>query len=271
MQRAVAIIPARYNSSRFTGKALALLKDKPLIQHVYENVSGASLIDTVLVATDDKRIYTAVQDFGGTAVMTSETHKSGTDRITEAARDIDCEYVVNVQGDEPFIMPEMVDDVVGLLSTDKRAAIGTLATRITDIDDIVSPDVVKVVIDQEGFALYFSRAPIPYMRDTWMCSRRKPDLPAHLHEGLFDFQAVSPAAEETVFFKHIGIYGFRKETLLRFSEMSRTMLEMTEKLEQLRALAGGMKIKVKETRHDSLGIDTLDDLVKGEKWLNSYS
>jgi 3-deoxy-manno-octulosonate cytidylyltransferase (CMP-KDO synthetase) len=268
MQRAVAIIPARYDSTRFAGKALALLREKPLIQHVYENVKHAGLIDSVLVATDDKRIYKAVEDFGGRAVMTSAAHASGTDRIAEAARDIECDFVVNIQGDEPFIMPQMVDDVVTLLSGDDRASIGTLAKRISDVKEVLSPDVVKVVLDGEGFALYFSRSPIPYVRDEW---RLFPSPPPGKGSISFELKPSEDSQKRHHFFKHIGIYGYRRESLMRFSALGSTMLEVTERLEQLRALVCGMRIKVKETDYDTLGIDTPDDLRKGEEWLNTYS
>lgn len=270
MQRAVAIIPARYNSTRFAGKALALLKEKPVIQHVYENVKHARLIDYVLVATDDERIYNTVQDFGGRAVMTSAVHTSGTDRIAEVASDIDCEFVVNVQGDEPFILPQMVDDVIALLSGDERASIGTLAKRISDMEDVLSPDVVKVVLDSEGFALYFSRSPIPYVRDEW---RLFPSEAGVSGEGSIscEIRSSEDSGKRHYFYKHIGIYGYRRESLMRFSTLESTMLETTERLEQLRALVCGMRIKVKETEYDTLGIDTPDDLRKGEEWLNTYS
>lgn len=271
MHRAVAIIPARYNSFRFAGKPLALLKEKPLIQHVYENVKHASLIDMVLVATDDKRIYETVKGFGGAVVMTSEKHPSGTDRIAEAARDIECDLIVNIQGDEPFVSPDMVDDVVNLLAGDDRAFIGTLAKRITDIEDVFSPDVVKVVMDNEGFALYFSRAPIPYIRDEWRLQKKGSVVPGETSDGIFELRAGVSVPQNTHFYKHIGIYGYRKKTLLNFTTMGRSMLEMTEKLEQLRVLACGVKIKVKETDHDTFGIDTVEDLRKGEEWLNTYS
>lgn len=247
MQNAVAIIPARFKSTRFPGKPLADLKGKTLIQHVYENVSKASLVDSVLVATDDKRIYDAVAGFGGKAVMTSEKHESGTDRIAEAAGGIECDLVVNVQGDEPFIRPDMIDDVINLLYNDNNASISTLAKRITDADEAVSPNVVKVVTDDEDFAMYFSRSPVPYYRDEWK-----------------DMRNIVYKKNDTVMYKHIGIYGFRKSALLAFSAMSPGRLESIEKLEQLRALAKGMKIKVKVTEFDTLGIDTVEDLRKAE-------
>ncbi|MEW6715447.1 MAG: 3-deoxy-manno-octulosonate cytidylyltransferase [Nitrospirota bacterium] len=264
MQRAVAIIPARYNSTRFPGKPLALLRNKPVIQHVFEKVKNARLVDTVLVATDDERIYNIVSDFGGKAVMTSERHSTGTDRVAEAAKGIECDIVINIQGDEPFIKPEMVDDLVNMLACDERALMGTLAKRITDSKEIFSPDVVKVVMDNEGFAMYFSRAPIPWHRDEFSkmqdagCRMRDEELKRN--DAMF-------TANKIEVYKHIGIYGYRKDTLMNLSLMEENELEKLEKLEQLRALASGIKIKVKETDYDTFGIDTVEDLRNAEEYL----
>ncbi len=251
MHKAVAIIPARFDSSRFPGKPLAVLNGKPLIQHVYEQVAFANLIDTIFVATDDKKIFDAVTSFGGRAVMTSPKHTSGTDRVAEVARDIDCDIIVNVQGDEPFIKPEMVDDVIKLLNDDQRASISTLAKRTADVKEILSPNVVKVIMDNEGFAMYFSRSPIPYYRDVWK-----------------ELSSIAFTSAHVEVYKHIGIYGFRKDTLMSFSGTGQGRLEMIERLEQLRALASGIKIKVKETPYDTFGIDTIEDLSKAEEWQN---
>jgi 3-deoxy-manno-octulosonate cytidylyltransferase (CMP-KDO synthetase) len=265
MLKAVVVIPARFNSTRFPGKPLALLREKPLIQHVYEGVSSADLIDTVFIATDDKRVFDVVTGFGAKAIMTSSEHTCGTDRVAEVVRDIDCEIVVNVQGDEPFIRSGMVDDVVRLLVDDPRASIGTLAKKTSNIEEILSPDIVKVVMDNEGFAMYFSRAPIPYHRDEF----------SELRVTNYGLQAEEtrthnpqPTTHNMEFYKHIGIYGYRKDALLRFASMKKSRLEQAEKLEQLRALFSGMKIKVKETAYDTFGIDTIEDLRKAEKWLN---
>jgi 3-deoxy-manno-octulosonate cytidylyltransferase (CMP-KDO synthetase) len=249
VRKAVAIIPARFNSTRFPGKPLAVLKGKVLIQHVYEKVLTSSMIDTVIVATDDQRIFDAVITFGGKAVMTSRTHESGTDRIAEAAKNIDSDLIINIQGDEPFIKSEMIDDVVNLLYNDDRVSISTLARKITGLDEILSPNVVKVVTDDEGFALYFSRSPIPYYRDEWK-----------------DLDNIVFREKRTAILKHIGIYGFRKDALINFSSIKKSRLEHIEKLEQLRALSVGMKIKVKETELDTFGIDTIEDLRKAEEW-----
>lgn len=258
MHRVVVIIPSRYNATRFPGKPLALLKGKPVIQHVYEQAVCARLVDAVLVATDDRRIYDTVQSFGGKAVMTQGSHESGTDRIAEAVRDLECEFVINVQGDEPFIRPDMIDDVVNLLYNDDRVSISTLAKKVTDINEIFSPHVVKVVTDDEGFALYFSRAPIPYHRDVF----------AELRVMSTELQAAQTNTRNLEFYKHIGIYGYRKDALIKFASLKQGRLEKIEKLEQLRALNAGMKIKVKETEFDTFGIDTIEDLRKAEEWQN---
>jgi 3-deoxy-manno-octulosonate cytidylyltransferase (CMP-KDO synthetase) len=249
VQKAVAIIPARYNSTRFPGKPLATLHGKTIIHRVFEQVSASNLIDSAYIATDDKRIYDEVNAFGGRAVMTSPDHTCGTDRIAEAAEDIECDIIINVQGDEPFIRPEMVDDTVKLLWEDRKASMSTLAVKIKNREDMVSPHVVKVVMDNDGYALYFSRFPVPYHRDIW--------------ENLED---ISFDEKTTILYKHIGIYGFRKEVLMKFTAMGKSRLEDVEKLEQLRALASGLKIKVKETQYDTFGIDTIEDLRKAEEW-----
>jgi 3-deoxy-manno-octulosonate cytidylyltransferase (CMP-KDO synthetase) len=249
VQQAVAIIPARFNSSRFPGKPLAALHGKSIIQLVYEHTSTASMVEKVVVATDDDRIYDAVRKFGGHVVMTSPEHSCGTDRIAEAAEEIECDIIVNVQGDEPFIRPEMVNHTVSMLREDEKASMSTLAVQVKSNEELLSPNVVKVVTDDDGYALYFSRSPIPYYREDWK-----------------DLKNISFATGKNVVLKHIGIYGYRKDVLLRFTKMSKGRLEEIEKLEQLRALAAGMKIKVGETKFDTLGIDTIEDLRKAEEW-----
>lgn len=240
--KAAVVIPVRYGSTRFPGKALAPLSGKPLIQHVYENSKGSLLAGDVVVATDSESIFDAVASFGGRAVMTSAEHPSGTDRCAEAALQMDCDIIVNVQGDEPFVRPAMIDDVIGLLK-DEGASIGTLVKRISDSGEAHDPNIVKAVFDRQGFALYFSRAPVPYHRDGWT---------------------------EISAYKHIGIYGYRKEALMRLSGMKPSPLEEIERLEQLRALENGMRIKVKETFFETIGVDTPEDLERAEKWLNTY-
>lgn len=231
--KVTGIIPARYNSTRFAGKPLVDIAGKPMIQHVYERAVQAAVLDDVLVATDDERIYTRVEEFGGKAVMTSPDHATGTDRLAEAAAGLDSDLIVNIQGDEPLLAPESIEQAVLPLLKDTSVVMGTLKCRIDDTREISDPNVVKVVTDQNGYALYFSRSPIPYPR-----------------EG------------EPVYYKHIGLYVYRKDFLLRFASLPPTPLEQLEKLEQLRALENGYRIKVVETDHPAIGVDTPADLEK---------
>jgi len=256
---AIVVIPARYASTRFPGKPLALLKGIPIIQHVYQNSLNARLASEVIVATDSETIFETVMSFGGKAVITSPDHQSGTDRIAEVAGTMNCDIMVNVQGDEPLIRPEMIDAVISVLD-DKRASLGTLAIPIRDSREIFDPNVVKVVFDREGFAWYFSRAPIPYHRDEWMDPlaqsrelRAKNDLVVH------------------DCFKHIGIYSYRRDVLLKLSALPPSRLETIEKLEQLRAIENGFRIKVRETLFETIGVDTPQDLERVEQCLNSSS
>ncbi len=241
----IAVIPARYGSTRFPGKALVLIKDKPMIQWVYERTRRSRLVNRVIVATDDERIREAVFSFGGEAVMTSRTHPTGTDRIAEVAANIDCDIVVNVQGDEPLIQPEMIDEAVAPLVRDPSIPMGTLCRKIDDPAEAFDPNVVKAVFDRNGFALYFSRAPIPWNRNLWAGKKIFSDLPPA--DGLH---------------KHIGLYAYRRDFLLRYAGLPQTALEDREKLEQLRALEHGHRIKVTVTRHESFGVDIPADLSK---------
>jgi 3-deoxy-manno-octulosonate cytidylyltransferase (CMP-KDO synthetase) len=258
---AIVVIPARYSSTRFPGKPLALLKGRPLIQHVYENSLNSRLASEVIVATDSETIFEKVLSFGGKAVMTSASHQSGTDRIAEAASRMNYDIIVNVQGDEPLIRPEMIDDVISLLEDD-RASIGTLMVQITSSREILDHNVVKVASDDEGFALYFSRAPIPFHRDEWKMSDGSISMSGSLADRL-------PSSVRV--FKHIGIYSYRADVLARISALPVSRLENTEKLEQLRALENGLRIKIKETAFETMGVDTPEDLERVEKCLNSYS
>ncbi len=241
----IAVIPARYGSTRFPGKSLAMIRNKPMIQWVYERTKRSKLVQRVVVATDDQRIRDAVLSFGGEAVMTSASHATGTDRIAEAAGHLDCGLIVNVQGDEPLIRPEMIDEAIAPLAADPSLVMGTLATPIADRDEAFDPNVVKVVVDGKGFALYFSRAPIPWDRD-----RR---------QGKTSF-AEMPFAGPAL--KHIGLYVYRRDFLLTFAALPPTPLENIEKLEQLRALEHGHRIRVVTTAHQSFGVDIPGDLGK---------
>ena len=231
----VGIIPARFASTRFPGKALAIINGKPMIQHVYENASKAKLLDKVIVTTDDKRIYNAVVDFGGNVEMTLSKHKSGTDRIGEIAKWLKCEIVVNIQGDEPFIDPNNIDMAIKPLLTDSNLNVSTLRYRIKDKSEINNPNAAKVVFDKNGFGIYFSRYPVPYNRDN---------------------------ISNISYYKHIGLYVYRREYLLKLIKLKQTKAEIAEQLEQLRILESGEKIKVIETKIDSISIDTEEDLRK---------
>jgi 3-deoxy-manno-octulosonate cytidylyltransferase (CMP-KDO synthetase) len=248
-----AVIPARYASTRFPGKPLAVINGRPMIQYVYEAAARASLVTEVLVATDDERIFRAAEGFGARVFMTSPHHACGTDRIAEVIKNLPYDIIVNVQCDEPMIRAEMLDDVIALLRDDPRAHIATLMKRIASAGDIFNPNVVKVVTDIEGFALYFSRAPIPYYRDgfkNWAAP-----------SGMNGIEA----------YKHIGIYGYRKAALLALTLLPQSAAEGAEKLEQLRALENGMRIKLKETPHETCGVDTPEDILEVERWLQNTS
>jgi 3-deoxy-manno-octulosonate cytidylyltransferase (CMP-KDO synthetase) len=243
---AVVVIPARYESTRFPGKALALIAGRTMVEHVYRRAAAARHIDRVIVATDDRRIAEAVAAFGGEAAMTRRDHPTGTDRLAEVAARLDCDVVVNVQGDEPLVAPSMIEQVVAPFAGDATAVMTSLRTRITTRAEYLDPNVVKVVVDRRDVALYFSRAPIP-------CERDAP------------VEAPPPADA----WRHIGLYGYRREFLGVFTRLPATALERTERLEQLRALEHGFRIVVTETTHRSVGVDTPADLAEVEAMIAS--
>jgi len=245
----VAIIPARHSSVRLPGKLLLEAGGKPLILHTFERVRSASLPDRVIVAVDSDELFRVVTEAGGEAVMTSADHQSGSDRIAEVAAGILGDpVIVNVQGDEPMISPSVIDSAVRALLEDPGADISTTCERMESAEDVLNPDAVKVVAGPGGYAMYFSRSPVPYPRDA---CRKWGDLGTALIEepGLV-----------SAFRKHTGLYVFRKEALIRFSSLEPTPAEKSEMLEQLRALENGMRIKVVEVAERSLGIDTEADL-----------
>lgn len=258
---AIVIIPCRFASKRFPGKPLQNLHGKPMIQHVYERASRAKKIKDIFVATDNQKIYDEVRKFGGKSILTSESHQSGTDRIAEAllkltfleSREKNLDIIVNVQGDEPLIEPQMIDNVIEILEDDE-ADIGTLARKIDKAEDISNPNIVKVVFNKRGIALYFSRSPIPYYRDFFY------------KDGEIDLSQTN-----ICIYKHLGIYSYRKEILLNLVKLPTSPLEEAEKLEQLRALENGFKIKVKITPYETIGVDTPEDLEKVKNWLSIYS
>ncbi len=236
----LVVIPARYGSVRFPGKPLASLHGKPVIQHVYEQVARTTRADEVVVATDDERIREVVERFGGTVVMTSPTLQSGTERAAEVARARSAEVIINVQGDEPLIQPDMVDALVDFLERHRAVPMASLMTKLARPEDAANPNVVKVVVDRDGFALYFSRAPIPFVRSD------------------------QPRGVASQAWKHLGIYGYQRHFLLQFPSLPPTPLAQLEQLEQLRALEHGYRIKLLETIHDTIGVDTPEDLAKVE-------
>jgi 3-deoxy-manno-octulosonate cytidylyltransferase (CMP-KDO synthetase) len=256
--KVVAIIPARWASTRFPGKPLAQIKNKPMIQWVVEQAQKASRISDVIVATDDDRILSAVTGFGGKAVMTSQDHVSGSDRIAEVASGLNCDIVVNIQGDEPLIPPENIDQVVACLDKNPALNVATLMMAAHTSDEITDPNVVKVVADQKGRALYFSRSAIPFHRDEW-----RDGLPI----------SISKVQEEGVprVYKHIGLYAYTRPFLLEFTRMSPTPLEQLEKLEQLRILEHGYPIQVEITEKISIGVDQVEDLEKIERYLEKQN
>ena len=239
----VAVIPARFTSTRLPGKPLADLDGRPMIEHVYRRAAQAGGVDAVVVATDDRRVADAVERFGGVARMTRADHKTGMDRIAEVAGELHAEIIVNVQGDEPLVEPSAITAMVDALRADPALPMATLRTPIRREDDYASPHVVKVVVDVSGNALYFSRAPIPYVESGFPGS---PKL------------GTSEGGSRIT--KHLGLYAYRRDFLLRLAALAQTALEQAESLEQLRALEHGFRIRTVETEYDSIGVDTPEDL-----------
>jgi 3-deoxy-manno-octulosonate cytidylyltransferase (CMP-KDO synthetase) len=226
-----------------------------MVEHVYRRAASARGVDAVVVATDDERIAAAVRSFGGIAMMTRATHRTGTDRIAEVAASLSCEIVLNVQGDEPLIEPEMIEQVIAPLIADPMLEMSTVCVPISDRSDYANPNIVKVVLDRTGRALYFSRSPIPHFRDS--------------RSGIRDSK--NPASPESRIpnpvYKHIGLYGYHRTFLLKFATLPQTPLERAESLEQLRALEHGYRIHTVETQCDSIGVDTPEDLERVRRQL----
>ena len=254
-EKILAVIPARWASTRFPGKPIADILGKPMVQWVSERAQKANLINEVVIATDDKRIYDAVLDFGGQAVMTSPNHQSGTDRVAEVVRNIECDIVVNVQGDEPLIPSENIDLVIKPLLDSGDLSASTLMIAIHSWSEMLDPNICKVVVDNVGRALYFTRAPLPYNRDHGCVDKSKIDNQMGANQMILGY-------------KHIGVYAYRKSFLLKFSDMKASRLENTEKLEQLRILENRYSIKVVETDQNSTGVDQPNDLEKIIKSMN---
>jgi len=241
-----AVIPARYAAVRLPGKPLAIIAGKPMIQRVWERVSKARRIAKVVVATDDERIRSAVQSFGGEAIMTRPNHMNGTSRIAEVAASSHADIFLNIQGDEPLIAPEAVDTLAECIAEDEAIALATLAVALKNPADIMDPNICKVVLDFDDNALYFSRAPIPWVRDS----------------------AGKVHAQHR---KHLGLYAYRRDALLEYETLPPGELERIEQLEQLRWLENGYKIRVAETSHDSVSVDVPEDIPRVEKLIQESS
>jgi 3-deoxy-manno-octulosonate cytidylyltransferase (CMP-KDO synthetase) len=235
-KRAVGIIPARYEATRFPGKPLFPISGKPLIQHVFERCALAKKLESVIVATDDERIFKVVESFGGRAIMTRSDHPNGTDRLAEVARGLDCDIIVNVQGDEPLMDPNLIDTAVERFSSIPDFKFGSAMTPMENEEDIQNPNVVKTVVGRNGQALYFTRFPIPYRR-------KNTTIPVY---------------------QHIGFYVYSREFVIEYSQMAPTPLEQTECLEQLRALENGIRIDMIETKYRGIGVDAPEDVSRIE-------
>lgn len=236
----LGVIPARLASTRLENKVLRLICGKPMVQIVWENAKKAKLLDEVIIACDDEGVKKICLEFGAKVQFTAKEHASGTDRLSEVVNPLDIKNVVNIQADEPLIKPQMIDSLINTLIHDKQIQMATLAKRITNLEDLSNPNVVKVVKDKSGWALYFSRSPIPYQRN-------------------------KEADTQAVFFKHIGLYAYTKDFLFTFRNLAKSSLENVEQLEQLRVLENGYKIKIIETDIETIGVDTPEDLLRVEE------
>lgn len=247
----VGIIPARFASSRLMGKPLANIGGKPMIQHTYNSAKKSKLLDKVVIAVDDDKVYQVVKSFGAEVFMTPKECASGSDRIAIVTEQLpDAQIIVNIQGDEPFIKGKMIDQAIEPLLFDKKVNLSTLARRITDVEELKSPSVVKVVFDYHNFAMYFSRSPIPFVRDARTNLER---------------------VQSAEIFKHIGLYVYRRESLLKFTTLRPTDLEQIEKLEQLRFLEHGFNMKIVVTEYDSLSVDTPRDLEVARRYYERFT
>lgn len=252
--KAIGVIPARFGAQRLPGKPLALIAGKPLVQHVYERAKNASELAKVVVATDDTRIMEKCSEFGAEAVMTSPDCNSGTDRVVEVVTDLDYDIVVNIQGDEPLISTKGIDECIRAMRENSEIQVSTLAERIYKSEQLFDSSVVKVVTDNNNNALYFSRSLIPYPREF------------ENSDGDLEIEKVF---EKIIYWKHIGIYAYKKDALMKFASMPQSSLEMLEKLEQLRWLQSGGRIFVIEVEGKSVSVDTPFDLESAERMINA--
>ena len=238
----IGVIPARYSSTRFTGKVLADILGKPMIQHVWERAKQSLLLEDLIIACDDERVLNAAKEFGAKVIFTAKAHLCGTDRIVEVVNPIDVKIVINIQGDEPLIHPSMIDRVAQALLDDTSISMATIMKKIENPKELTDPNVVKVVVDKNNFALYFSRTAIPHHAD-------------------------NSEVRNPVYYKHIGLYGYTKDFLFTYKNLAVSNLEKIECLEQLRVLEEGFRIKVIETEHETVGVDTPEDLTRVKHYL----
>jgi 3-deoxy-manno-octulosonate cytidylyltransferase (CMP-KDO synthetase) len=256
-RKIIGIIPARYGSKRLPGKPLIPIDGKPLVQRVYECAKKSGFLDRVIVATDSARVSDVAYGFGGEAYLGLRRHRTGTDRAAEVVRNLNCDLVVNIQCDQPYLDPGMIDELITSMFSERNLVMGTLARRITDPKDLKNPNVVKVILDQKGFAIYFSRFPLPYVRDM----RQTPYAKGFTEMNL----------KRAPYYEHIGIYAFSRDFILKFASWKQTPLERYEKLEQLRALENGYKIRVCVTKHKSFTLDAPADLKKLKRQKKGHS
>ncbi|MFH1505003.1 MAG: 3-deoxy-manno-octulosonate cytidylyltransferase [Candidatus Omnitrophota bacterium] len=257
----IGVVPARYASTRFSHKLLRSLGGKTLLQWTWEAASLAHTLDKLIIACDHPDVKKAAEEFGAQTVLTSSEHKSGTDRIAEAVRDIDTKIVINIQADEPLINSSVIDRLTQEMQSNPSLVMATAKKKIEQREEIIDPNVVKVVCDREDFAVYFSRLPMPYYRQDSV-EPEKTNLPPACR------MLTKPKPLEGVYYKHLGIYAYTKDFLFTFKNLPCSSLEKAEKLEQLRAIGAGYKIKVIETQFDSIGVDTEEDFKQVEKILN---
>ncbi|MCA9409321.1 MAG: 3-deoxy-manno-octulosonate cytidylyltransferase [Candidatus Omnitrophica bacterium] len=239
MKKILGVIPARWASTRFPGKVLALIAGKPMIQHVWEQAKQSTKLTDVIIAADDEQVLQAAKKFGAQAVLTDVNHASGTDRIAQAVKDLSADIIINIQGDEPLIRPEVIDSLIAAFDREPACLMATAIKKINDVQELNNPNIVKVVIDCQYNALYFSRALIPYNRDNG----------------------------KTDVYKHQGIYAYQRDFLLKIVKLPPSKLEQSEKLEQLRVLEAGYKIKTVETDYESIGVDSPEDIGRVEEIL----
>ncbi len=245
----VAVIPARYKSSRFEGKPLAEIMGKPMIKHVYENVMKSSMLSDVIIATEDRRIYDVCRGFGANVVMTKESHQTGTDRIIEVVNGISADVILNIQGDEPLVNAEIIEALIKPLKEDDTVLYTSVKTPIYSYEEFIDPNNVKVVVDKNDYGIYFSRSPVPYDREKALSFKD--------FKGIFGY-------------KHLGFYGYTRDFLVEFGKMPASYLEKKEMLEQLRAIENGYRIKVETVGAATIPVDVPDDIKKVENFILKY-